>query len=180
MIQNYQTWALSDTDESKNTYSNKTVRPRFGYPSHPPSSTSENAVEFLPTTAARTRPRPRNQARLPRATHAQRLQLAVHPLLAYFGRHAVCFLYRNVGVGLLVCLRTSTATCGAIGAIRWVRWAGQFVALMLLSDQWTWVGGRWQTFLKVVVGYELEKEYKQSVRYSYSKIAEIKTRERIK
>ena len=40
----------------------------------------------------------------------------------------------------------------------------------------TWVAERWQKFLKVVVGYGLEKEYKQSIRYSYSKIAEIKTR----
>ena len=116
-IQNYQTRALSDTHESKNTYSDKTDRPRFGYPG--PSSkrcqqSSENAVEFLPTAAARTRPRPRTQARLPRATHAQRLQVAVHPLLAYLGRDAVFFLYRNVGAGLLVCVRTSTATSAAI------------------------------------------------------------------
>jgi len=33
-----------------------------------------------------------------------------------------------------------------------------------------------EIFKKEVVGYELQKEYKQSVRYSYSKIAEIKTR----
>ena len=32
MIQNYQTRALSDTDESKNTHTDKTDRPRFGYP----------------------------------------------------------------------------------------------------------------------------------------------------
>jgi hypothetical protein len=41
----------------------------------------------------------------------------------------------------------------------------------------TWVDGRWQKLLKkVVVDYELEQEYKQPVRYSYGKIAEIKTR----
>jgi hypothetical protein len=36
------------TNESKNTYSDKTDRPRFGYPGPPStaSSTSENAVEF--------------------------------------------------------------------------------------------------------------------------------------
>jgi hypothetical protein len=31
IIQNYQKRALSDTDENKNTYSDKTGRPRFGY-----------------------------------------------------------------------------------------------------------------------------------------------------
>jgi len=37
-----------------------------------------------------------------------------------------------------------------------------------------------EIFKKEVVGYELQKEYKQSVRYSYSKIAEIKTRKWVK
>ena len=92
MIQNYRTQAFSHPDERKNT-SIKLIIPDSD--THPPStagSTSENAIEFLPTTAARTQPRPRTQARFPHATHAQRLQLAVHPLLAYLGRHAVFFL----------------------------------------------------------------------------------------
>ena len=111
MIQNYQTRALSDTDENKTHTPIKL--------SNASSSTSEHVVEFLPTTAARMRPRPRTRARLPRATHAQRLEFAVHPLFVHLGRHAVFFLYRDVNVGLLVYVRISTATSEAI-VVRWV------------------------------------------------------------
>ena len=136
---------------------------------HPPStanSTSENAVEFLLTTAASNATKTKDSSLPP----------ARHPCSAPPSRGVSTFLLIVGGIRSSSSTKMSVLGCWSVFAPapppqRPSGGSGGW------GDLWpVLLSGRWQKNLKVVVSYELEKEYKQSARYSYSKIAEIKTR----
>jgi len=132
---NYQTRALSDTDESKNTYSDKTDRPRFVYP----GPSSQHCQQYLwkwcrvpahhcCSNTTKTKDPSSPPARQPCSA------LPAH------GASTSCIAW--AACGLLPLPKRWCWSCWSVFArapppLRpsgEFRWAGRFVALVLLSD----------------------------------------------